>query len=230
MISEEWRTFLYPIGLLSSLAFLSRFLIQWIKSEKEGKSIIPRSFWVISLLGNFLLMLHSIIQMQYPISIIQSCNAVISWRNLNLMGARERQVKFSTVIVLMFLSSLAITAYFTLDSYYFSAAGGWMRSPRVPWQNEHSSAGLIWQLIGTMGVTLFSLRFFLQWWNAESRHKSEITPFFWYLSISGAVMMIIYFTRTNDPVNLLGPCFGIIPYIRNLMLIRAYEQQEQSST
>jgi lipid-A-disaccharide synthase-like uncharacterized protein len=42
------------IGLSGSLIFGVRFLLQWIASERAGKSIIPVGFWECSLLGSIL--------------------------------------------------------------------------------------------------------------------------------------------------------------------------------
>lgn len=44
------------IGWAGNLIFGSRFLIQWIASEKAGRSIIPKSFWVVSTLGSLCLL------------------------------------------------------------------------------------------------------------------------------------------------------------------------------
>ena len=39
-------------GLLGQLAFFSRFLVQWIVSERAGRSIMPVTFWYLSLAGS----------------------------------------------------------------------------------------------------------------------------------------------------------------------------------
>ena len=43
------------IGFIGQAIFASRFLIQWIVSERASKSIIPNIFWWISLLGSMIL-------------------------------------------------------------------------------------------------------------------------------------------------------------------------------
>jgi lipid-A-disaccharide synthase len=43
---------------------------------------------------------------------------------------------------------------------------------------------------------------------------------FWWLSLVGDLMTLAYFTQIYDPVNIVGPALGLIPYIRNLMLLR----------
>jgi len=44
------------VGWAGNIVFGSRFLIQWIASERAGRSIIPKSFWVVSTLGSLFLL------------------------------------------------------------------------------------------------------------------------------------------------------------------------------
>lgn len=44
------------VGWTGNLVFGTRFLIQWIASERAGHSIIPKSFWVVSALGSICLL------------------------------------------------------------------------------------------------------------------------------------------------------------------------------
>ena len=48
------------LGLAGQLMFSARFLVQWIASEKRKKSIVPISFWLLSLFGSFLLLIYAI--------------------------------------------------------------------------------------------------------------------------------------------------------------------------
>jgi lipid-A-disaccharide synthase len=74
-----------------------------------------------------------------------------------------------------------------------------------------------------MGLALFSTRFWIQWWCAEQEKKSYLSGSFWWISLIGESLCLIYFLKIHDPVNSIGPAFGLIPYIRNLMLI--YKKQ-----
>lgn len=218
---DEWRIFLYPLGFLSGLAFAARFIIQWVQSEKAHKSIVTRSFWELSLLGNVLLMIHSFIQFQAHICLVQACNAVISWRNLNLMQTRRPPVSFAAVLCLL-LASLFLTSFaFAAQEAIFNWEGGWFRVPTAPWQYAHDdSVSFFWHGLGTLGYLLFSSRFWIQWWLAERAHASSLPLSFWWLSLGGALLSILYFIRIGDSVNLIGPLVGIVPYVRNLMLMQ----------
>lgn len=218
---EEWRILLYPLGLLSGLAFGMRFIVQWLQSERLHKSTVPASFWILSLAGNCLLALHAFIQIQFPICAVQACNGVIAWRNLNLMQPRPRQFSFTTVLFLLGGAIGLTFLIFFLQDYLFMREGNWFRIPISPWQTSpvHESS-LYWHALGALSYILFSSRFWIQWWLAERAHASQLPLSFWWISLIGALLSIIYFVHIQDTVNLIGPLIGLIPYIRNLILIR----------
>lgn len=227
---DELRTLLYPLGFLSSLAFGGRFIIQWLQSEKARKSIVPRSFWQLSLFGNLLLIVHSFIQVQYHVCMVQSFNAVISWRNLDLMQTRQQPKTFVTVGLLLIGSILLVSLAFAFQDWLFINEGQWFRIPKAPWQTSSASPiSFFWHVLGTLAYLLFSSRFWIQWWMAERAHSSQLPVSFWWLSLIGAFLSIVYFMRIGDAVNLIGPLLGIIPYIRNLMLSRKNKTLIQQS-
>jgi len=214
MITEGIRTYLYPIGFVANLLFGGRFLLQWIQSEKKRESTVTHSFWRISFFANLLMCLHGFLQFQYPIYVIQLLNAAIAWRNLNLMGNKIRSLRF--VLAGMVLSVLAFSLLFFLQGN-----SAWMRSPTLPWSGAHASeASLPWHILGFFGMLLFASRYWLQWWLAEKHRKSFIGSSFWWISCVGAFFSLAYAIRLADPVNILGFSLGLIPYIRNLMLLK----------
>lgn len=216
----EWRSSLYPLGFLAALIFGLRFIIQWLQSEKAQKSIVPPSFWKLSLIGNLLLAIHSFIQIQYHVCLVQACNAVISWRNINLMQNKHSRFSFSTTLFFIIGVIFLVTIAFALQDEFLIKDGNWFRIPTVPWrQNALPSASLSWHLLGTIAYFLFSIRFWIQWWFAEKMRVNQLPLTFWWLSLVGAFLSIIYFLRIGDSVNLIGPLLGIIPYFRNLMLM-----------
>lgn len=217
---DSWRELLYPLGFLASVAFGGRFLLQWLTSEIERKSTVTRAFWQLSLFGNVLLLIHSFIQIQFHVCLIQACNAIISWRNINLMEDRKKQTTFRTVIYLLAGSIILVTATFLIQGYLMGHSfSDWFRLP--VWRDEAPpEAGILWHLFGTLGLILFSSRFWVQWWYAEKAKTSYLGLPFWWLSLAGGLLTLLYFIRIDDPVNIIGPAFGLVPYIRNLMLIR----------
>ncbi|MBS4168022.1 lipid-A-disaccharide synthase N-terminal domain-containing protein [Parachlamydia sp. AcF125] len=216
-MSGHWREGLYFLGFLPYGLFTWRSLLQWIMSEKEKKSLVTPTFWKLSLAGNLLLLCHAFIQMQYHVCVIQATNAVVSWRNLNLMKPRTDQVAFHTVVGLLILSTFSVTLGFYAQAHLLNAPN-WFRIPSSPWhQGEETS--FFWHFLGTIGLFLFASRFWIQWWCAEKQKKSYLGPLFWWLSAIGECLSLLYFLRIFDPVHFIAPAFGLIPAIRNLMLI-----------
>ncbi|MBA3537960.1 MAG: lipid-A-disaccharide synthase N-terminal domain-containing protein [Tatlockia sp.] len=73
------------IGLVGQGIFSARFIVQWLVSEREKKSIIPVAFWYLSLLGGITLLFYSIYK-QDPVFILgQSTGVFIYARNLYLI-------------------------------------------------------------------------------------------------------------------------------------------------
>ncbi len=80
------------IGFLGQFFFSMRFIIQWIKSEKEKKSVIPIAFWYFSLLGGTTLLSYAIYR-QDPVFILgQSLGVFIYSRNLYLIYNEKKRV------------------------------------------------------------------------------------------------------------------------------------------
>ena len=82
-----------------------------------------------------------------------------------------------------------------------------------------SNLELIFLIIGFSGQGLFASRFIVQWIYSEKKGESAIPIIFWYLSIFGGFGLLIYAIFRKDPVIILGQAFGILIYLRNLILI-----------
>lgn len=85
--------------------------------------------------------------------------------------------------------------------------------------NELSNYELFFLIIGFAGQGLFASRFIVQWVYSERKGESSIPIIFWYLSIFGGFGLLTYAIFRQDPVIILGQSFGIIIYLRNLILI-----------
>ena len=82
----------------------------------------------------------------------------------------------------------------------------------------------IWLGIGFFAQLMFSARFLVQWLASERAGKSIVPLLFWYLSIGGSVLLLLYAIHRKDPVFILGQSMGIFIYTRNLYLIRREER------
>jgi lipid-A-disaccharide synthase-like uncharacterized protein len=77
----------------------------------------------------------------------------------------------------------------------------------------------LWLILGFVGQTLFALRFLFQWWRSERAGQSVVPIEFWYLSVGGAALLLLYALHRRDPVFFLGQLTGFLVYFRNLHLI-----------
>jgi len=76
-----------------------------------------------------------------------------------------------------------------------------------------------WIIIGFTGQLLFGARFLIQWICSERKKESYIPIIFWYLSLSGGLILFTYAIARKDPVFIVGQGTGVIVYVRNLCLI-----------
>lgn len=80
-----WEKAWLTIGFVGQLFFMGRFLVQWIVSERRKRSVIPLSFWYLSLAGSFILLSYAI-HKRDPVFILGfSLNSLIYVRNLWLI-------------------------------------------------------------------------------------------------------------------------------------------------
>lgn len=90
----------------------------------------------------------------------------------------------------------------------------WMRLLNIT-----SPAGVAWVLLGFLGQALFTGRMLVQWLTSERHHRSVVPAAFWWLSLAGATMLLLYFVWRRDIVGVVGQAFGWAIYLRNLWLI-----------
>ena len=81
---------------------------------------------------------------------------------------------------------------------------------------------LIW---GFAAQAIFAARFIVQWIASEREKRSVIPMAFWYLSLTGGIMLFIYALYRKDPVFILGQASGLIVYIR-IIVFRLREKKE----
>ena len=75
-------------------------------------------------------------------------------------------------------------------------------------------------IVGFAGQGLFAMRFILQWLSSEKQAKSVIPVAFWYFSIGGGAVLLLYAIWRQDPVIICGQGLGLFIYLRNLYFIR----------
>ena len=65
----------------------------------------------------------------------------------------------------------------------------------------------------------FTGRMLVQWFSSERSRRSIVPVSFWWMSLVGATMLLVYFIWRRDIVGILGQTTGWIIYVRNLALI-----------
>ena len=78
------------VGLLGQLMFTARFIVQWIASEKAGRSVVPVAFWYFSICGGLVVLAYGIHKFDPVIILGQLPGTVIYARNLWLIRAEKR--------------------------------------------------------------------------------------------------------------------------------------------
>ncbi|MFH1295633.1 MAG: lipid-A-disaccharide synthase N-terminal domain-containing protein [bacterium] len=86
-----------------------------------------------------------------------------------------------------------------------------------------------WVVFGFMAQFVFFLRFAVQWWVSEKKKQSVIPVSFWYLSLVGTFMILIYSIQRKDIVFITASCLNSLIYIRNLILIRNTKNKTQQN-
>ena len=81
---DFWLVF----GLVAQLLFAGRFLVQWISSERAGKSVIPFAFWIFSMGGGLMTLLYGIVKREPVIIFGQGVATLIYIRNIMLIYRR----------------------------------------------------------------------------------------------------------------------------------------------
>ncbi|GAA4323956.1 lipid-A-disaccharide synthase N-terminal domain-containing protein [Pontixanthobacter gangjinensis] len=196
---------IYALGFLAQLLFSGRMILQWLLSEKSKKIITPVLFWHLSLLASFLLFVYGYLRDDFAIMLGQTLTYFIYIRNLQFQGEWAR---FPRVFrIFLFAFPVLIVIYGFNNNQYDAAS--LFRNENIPF----------WLLIlGSFGQLIFTLRFVYQWIYSERKKISSLPMGFWFLSLLGSGLILIYAVFRKDPVLLAGHGFGLIMYIRNIYI------------
>jgi len=204
-LSSLW---IFAVGFTAQLLFAARMIVQWVKSEKAGKSLSPVIFWQLSILGSMIFLLYGILRHDFAIVLGQILVYFIYVRNLHL---QEQWRPIPLIFRLIVIIAPIITLVYLLSDNHGNLTS--------LLKNDEITLPLkIW---GSVGQVIFTLRFYVQWFDSEAKNESVLTKRFWFVSILGSFMIIIYAAFRFDPVLFLGQLSGLVIYLRNLMLGKA---------
>lgn len=203
---NQTQPWIFAIGFFAQLLFGSRMIIQWVQSEKAGKSLSLAIFWQLSILASAIFLLYGILRKDFAIVLGQCLVYYIYIRNLHLKN-------FWILLPLWFRWLVLIIPILTLG-YLFSGYPG-----NLIEIFSYKNIPLWLKIWGSIGQIVFTLRFYIQLIDSESIKQSIFSQRFWIISLAGSVMIITYALIRLDPALFLGQLTGMIVYIRNLMIL-----------
>lgn len=77
------------LGFVAQAFFTARFAVQWIASERAGRSVVPLAFWLLSIGGGLLLLAYALYRRDPVFIAGQSFGVFVYFRNLYFV-LRER--------------------------------------------------------------------------------------------------------------------------------------------
>ena len=75
-----------------------------------------------------------------------------------------------------------------------------------------------WVIFGFLAQFVFFLRFMVQWIASEREKRVVVPMMFWYLSIAGSLMILIYSIYRQDVVFITAQFLALFIYLRNIVL------------
>ena len=79
------------IGFGGQAFFSMRFIVQWLASERAGRSVVPRSFWIYSLVGGVMILVYAIHTRDPVFILAYAFNTLIYLRNMALLKREARE-------------------------------------------------------------------------------------------------------------------------------------------
>jgi lipid-A-disaccharide synthase-like uncharacterized protein len=85
-----------------------------------------------------------------------------------------------------------------------------------------------WKVIGWLGNVTFSARFLVQWYATEKKKRVVVPTAFWWLSLVGSLLLLVYALQKTDSVFIYAYLFPWIPYTRNLIIHYRHKKAHMS--
>jgi lipid-A-disaccharide synthase-like uncharacterized protein len=87
-----------------------------------------------------------------------------------------------------------------------------------------------WVVLGFVAQGFFTMRFVVQWIASERARRSVIPVAFWFFSVGGGLLLLVYALYRRDPVFIAGQALGLVVYLRNLYFIALNRRQFATDT
>jgi lipid-A-disaccharide synthase-like uncharacterized protein len=92
-LNVDKETIWLVIGFLGQALFSARFIVQWIKSEREKKSVFPIAFWYFSIAGGVTLLAYAIYRKDPVFIVGQLTGLFIYFRNLYFVTYERKNLR-----------------------------------------------------------------------------------------------------------------------------------------
>lgn len=79
------------IGFIGQGLFFMRFFVQWLASEKQGRSVIPTAFWYFSLSGGLTLFCYALWRRDPVFILGQGTGLFIYLRNIYFIRKEHKE-------------------------------------------------------------------------------------------------------------------------------------------
>lgn len=187
---------------VGNACYFSRFLVQWIASERSGRTEAPRSFWWLSVFGSIFVGAYTWVIGEPVLMLGYVLVLGIYVRNLTLRSARPGHKPPSVLWTLL----IAVTAWALV-------VGFGMRDMRLPTGENRG-----WAVVAIVGAAIWSSRFIVQWWKSERRGVAYFPRTFWWLSLAGNGFLLAYAVHIGNVGLSVGLSVGPFVQVRNLMI------------
>lgn len=198
---------IYSVGFLAQIFFGARLISQWVLSEKAKQVQTPTSYWRLSLFASILMFVYGYLRQDLAIMIGQILIYMVYIRNLQLQDQWKNSN--TPIRLIAILSPIVIAFYLVFIS-------------NLNWVGLLKGANISSRLVafGILGHLVFHGRFIYQWAYSEKNKRSSLPLGFWFISLTGALLIFVYALFRKDPVLLASHFLGMIVYLRNLYLLR----------
>ena len=198
---DSFPLWVHLIGWAGQGFFFSRFLLQWWRSEKSKRIVVPEAFWWMSLAGAALNLTYLILIDILLLVLAPAINLFIYGRNLALSRSGRPMPKYALWPVFL---GIGVALFVVMSSDEGLAS---LRQDPLPWF-----------VVGLCNQLLWAARFPVQWVHSESHGKATLPTSFFLISFVGSLLGLAYAIYKENAVLIAGFILNPFLYGRNLWL------------
>ena len=200
---QVWDAF----GWVGQAVFTWRTVEQWVSSERAKKVVVPAAFWAWSLAGSVFLLVYAVYRRE-PVYLLGTLvNGCIFGRNyaLSRRGATPAPGRRA-----LWPAALGVVLFVAVVIEAIGPNHGLVRF----------NFDLLWLVVGFAGQAFWIGRLVLQSQASERLGRPVLPASYFWFSVWGALLLFAYAIYRVDWVNMAAYGPNVIPYARNLVLLR----------